>query len=113
MQGGVSYLSQMYQQFGNWFQALEAYNAGPGAVSSGNVPSSSQTYATGILAASGVPSGIPTTTPLATSDTGLPASLDSGILDFSGSGTSFGGSDTVFWLGAALLGIGLLWWAKG
>lgn len=112
VQGGVSYLSELYQQFGNWFQALEAYNAGPTAVSSGRVPSSSQTYATDVLAASGVPSEVSATTPLGTSDTGLLASLDSGVLDFSASGSSSGGSDLAFWVGAALLGVGLIWWAS-
>ena len=111
VQGGVSDLSQLYQQFGDWFQALEAYNAGPGAVQSGNVPSSSQTYAADVLAASGVPSEVSATTPLGTSDTGLLASLDTGILDFSGGATASGGLDPVFWLGAVLLGVGLLWWA--
>jgi hypothetical protein len=111
VQGGVSYLLQMYQKFGNWFQALEAYNAGPGAVSSGRVPSSSQTYATDVLAASGLPSEIPATTPLGTSDTGLLASLDSGVFDFSGSVAPSGGLDPAIWVGVALLGVGLIWWA--
>lgn len=30
---GVSYLSQMYARFGNWPQALAAYNGGPGNIS--------------------------------------------------------------------------------
>jgi hypothetical protein len=30
--GGMRYLSQQYKQFGNWGNALAAYNAGPGAV---------------------------------------------------------------------------------
>jgi hypothetical protein len=112
VEGGVSYLSQMYQKFGNWFQALEAYNAGPTAVSSGRVPSSSQTYAADVLAASGVPSEIPATAPLGTSDTGLLASLDSGVLDFSGSVADSGGLDPAIWVGVALLGVGLIWWAS-
>jgi len=111
VQGGVSYLSQLYQRFGNWFQALEAYNAGPTAVSSGRVPSSSQSYAAGILAASGVPSEVSATTPLPGADTGLLASLDSGILDFSGSVAPSDGLDPAIWVGVALLGAGLIWWA--
>ena len=112
VQGGVSYLSQLYNRFGNWFTALEAYNAGPTAVSQGRIPASSQSYAAGILAASGVPSEVSATTPLGTSETGLPASLDAGILDFSGSTMPSGGLDPAFWLGAALLGVGIIWWAS-
>ena len=51
IQGGIQFLKKMYDQFGDWGSALMAYNAGPGAVSSGKVPSSSQSYAAGILAA--------------------------------------------------------------
>jgi len=54
--GGVRYLSQMYQQFGDWGTALEAYNAGPGKVTSGTVPSSSVSYASDILASAGLDS---------------------------------------------------------
>ncbi len=53
--GGVSYLAQMYNQFGNWQDALAAYNWGPGnvkrAISSGApYPQSVEKYVTSILA---------------------------------------------------------------
>lgn len=48
IQGGLQYLQQMYQKFGNWTQALEAYNAGP----AGNLAGSSG-YAASILANAG------------------------------------------------------------
>lgn len=35
LKGSAMYLSNQYNTFGNWKQALAAYNAGPGAVSSG------------------------------------------------------------------------------
>ena len=35
VQGGLTYLSQMFQKFGNWFDALSAYNAGPGNLKAG------------------------------------------------------------------------------
>lgn len=44
---GASYLASLFGQFGNWSQALQAYNAGPGAVSSGS--QAGQGYATGVL----------------------------------------------------------------
>jgi hypothetical protein len=57
IQGGLSLLSQYYQQFGNWTQALEAYNQGPGslntALAAGSTPVSAG-YASSILASSGV-----------------------------------------------------------
>jgi hypothetical protein len=50
VQGGITYLKQMYDRFGDWSTALLAYNAGPGAVSSGKVPPSSQSYMANIMA---------------------------------------------------------------
>ena len=47
--GGVSYLAEQYQRFGSWDQALAAYNAGPGAVSRGQIPSSTESYVEKIL----------------------------------------------------------------
>lgn len=59
IQGGLTYLQQMYNQFGNWPEALEAYNEGPGAlasqISAGTTPTS-QAYASTILANANLPS---------------------------------------------------------
>jgi len=33
LDGGAKYLASLFQQFGNWTDALKAYNGGPGAVS--------------------------------------------------------------------------------
>ena len=49
IQGGISLLSQLYNQFGNWSQALAAYNAGPGAVTSGKIPASTNSYVNSVL----------------------------------------------------------------
>jgi Predicted soluble lytic transglycosylase fused to an ABC-type amino acid-binding protein len=50
----AKYDAQNYKQFGNWTQALEAYNEGPTAVSSGTVYPQASTYASTILSNSGV-----------------------------------------------------------
>ena len=51
IQGGVAYLAQMYAMFGDWNDALAAYNWGPGNVSNsgGAWPSSVANYVTGVL----------------------------------------------------------------
>lgn len=52
--GGISYLKQLYSKFGNWSDALAAYNWGPGNVSSGSaVPTSVGQYVTNVLNAAG------------------------------------------------------------
>ena len=45
IQGGVSYLAQLYNQFGDWATALAAYNCGPGN------PQGCTGYASSVLAA--------------------------------------------------------------
>jgi transglycosylase-like protein with SLT domain len=51
---GVAYLGQLLTQYnGDQSKALAAYNAGPGAVASGNIPSSTQSYVAAVLANQG------------------------------------------------------------
>jgi soluble lytic murein transglycosylase-like protein len=52
--GGTTYLSQLYAKYGNWFDALAAYNWGPGKVdrakaNGSDYPDSVNAYASGIL----------------------------------------------------------------
>lgn len=59
IQGGVSYLAQMFSQFGDWPTALAAYNWGPGnvqkALAAGRqFPAGVQDYATKVLAGASV-----------------------------------------------------------
>ncbi len=50
--GGLTYLKQMFNQFGSWDLALAAYNAGPTQVASGSIPFSTQQYVASILGTS-------------------------------------------------------------
>ena len=52
--GGIRYLAQLYNQFGNWESALAAYNGGPGNMARGTTPSISWDYARSVLAAVGL-----------------------------------------------------------
>jgi len=65
--GGLTYLRQMYDRFGDWATALAAYNAGPGRVASGApLPAETQGYVARILGAVGLgpsPPGQPDPTP--------------------------------------------------
>ena len=62
IQGGVTYLAQMFNKYGDWWTALAAYNWGPAnvdkAIARGKDPSTwpSAGYATSTLAAAGVSS---------------------------------------------------------
>ena len=50
IQGGVEYDAQLYKQYGNWTQALEAYNEGPGNLAAGKSQSDgAAAYAQNIL----------------------------------------------------------------
>lgn len=75
--GGLNLLSQYYQQFGNWTQALEAYNEGPGAlqkqIAAGTTPVS-EGYATSILSSAGISDSTDTSTSADTAS--LTSSLD-------------------------------------
>lgn len=50
VQGGLTLLSQLYNQYGNWDDALQAYNGGPGSVGKPVV----QAYASDVLAKAGM-----------------------------------------------------------
>lgn len=53
----ANYLSSLYHQFGSWYDALVAYNWGPGNLSSQGIlsaPSVSLNYANGILTGAGI-----------------------------------------------------------
>lgn len=104
--GGLSLLQQYYNEFGNWTEALEAYNEGPAALqaqlNAGQTPTS-QGYADSILAAAGMTSSTSDSTDSSDlSDSSLSdTSDDSDILDSLSDST--GVSSTILLGGAALL----------
>lgn len=49
LNAGFKYLASLYKKYGNWTQALEAYNEGPGRLDSGVVYSDATKYAQDIL----------------------------------------------------------------
>jgi hypothetical protein len=57
-QAGLSYLASLYKQYGNWSDALIAYNEGPGAFAAHGAYPVSQSYADSILAAAGLDASI-------------------------------------------------------
>jgi hypothetical protein len=80
--GGLQLLEQYYNQYGNWTEALEAYNEGPNALNAqlaaGQTPTSAG-YASSILTASGLDTSSDSTDTTDSSDTGdSDASGDSG-----------------------------------
>ena len=101
VEGGVSLLASLYNQFGNWSDALAAYNAGPTNLAAG------QGYASSILGSINLDSS------------GAVASADNGGDIFTASdlftpdSSSGLGTSPWVWAAVALAGFGLLWWAMG
>ena len=102
--GGVRYLGQLYSRFGNWFQALEAYNGGQGNVQRGTVSSAAQQYANAIVGQAPADSAIASPSGL-DQLTLLPPDLGQPDSDGSQSGLS------LLAIGALALGAAALVWA--
>jgi hypothetical protein len=99
-QAGLSYLSQLYAEFGDWNLALEAYNGGPSHVSAGTVSSAATSYADSILASIGdLFSPVPTLQADASPSFGFDLTTPDGYL----SGAAIAA--------LALAGVGLVVWA--
>jgi hypothetical protein len=112
IEGGVRYLSNLFGQFGDWQTALEAYNGGPTNVRRGTVSPAAQSYAESILSAAGLDS------PVSPGFPSVPAGSEAvtepeydWMAASSTSGLDFGSPMVLG--GLALLGVGLLLWARG
>ena len=46
--GGLRYLLQQYRRFGNWWDALAAYNGGPHNVARGTISAGARAYASAL-----------------------------------------------------------------
>jgi len=106
---GAKYLSQLYSQYGNWNDALIAYNEGPGNFANQGVFPSSQAYADAILQNSGIQTPTP---PLSDSSGGTGDGTDSSLFDLSSLQDSSGGLSPLAWAGIAAAALGVLWVAS-
>jgi hypothetical protein len=107
--GGLTYLSQLYQQTGDWGTALEAYNGGLSHVQNGTVSTAAQSYSASVLAAAGMsPDSSATLAPAAASDDSVAAADSS---DDSAITADVGVSSTVLVGGAIALAGLVAWWA--
>ena len=115
---GVSLLASLYSQYdGDVTQTLWAYNAGPGSVASGNMPTSTQSYVPAVTAAmSDYGTTLPSDTDLTGADLDLSdlsdttgtdlSSISSSVSDFLATDVTIGGYDIPGYAVAA--GVGLL-----
>lgn len=106
IEGGLKYDQQMYNQFGNWNDALVAYNEGPGTLSSGTVYPGAQTYASGILTTSG------NSASSSSSDSSGSSSADSGDDSSGGSSDTVGSGVSTGLIVAGVALLGLLFWVS-
>jgi hypothetical protein len=101
---GVGYLASLYQQFGDWATALAAYNAGPGNVSKGIIPKSTQSYVSSVLGTAGAGDSGAAAGPLVVDDSTDVLSSDMAALEPAG-------IDPSLVAPLIVLGIGALAWA--
>lgn len=97
IQGGVAYLQQLYAQFGNWNAAVAAYNAGPGRVASGSIPTSTQGYVSKVMSIVSALAG----------GAGL---TDSGGLFDTSAGLTSSTGPPVAAIALGVLGLLVVWW---
>jgi len=104
IQGGEKYLQQLYNQFGDWNEALMAYNEGPGALQAqlnAGVTPTSTGYAQTILSNAGITNADVS----GPSDVPLDGEDDTGQLD---SSSAFLGLSNGAWIAIAAAAAGLV-----
>lgn len=92
--GGIGLLAQLFNKYGNWSQALSAYNSGS--------PNGSPSYASSVLAAAGSPPSLPPATGL---DLSADDAGDGAVIDASAAPMS-----PVLIGGIIVAGVALAWW---
>jgi soluble lytic murein transglycosylase-like protein len=103
VQGGLSYLSQLYNQLGDWTLALEAYNGGASHVTAGTVSSAAKSYAQSIMDSIGNLFNPSPAVPTLEASTFPSFGFDLATPDGGLSGTA--------WIALGLAGLGLAVWA--
>ena len=94
--GGVSFLAQLYQRYGNWTAALSAYNSGS--------PTRSTGYANSVLAIAGGDPGVSSSAALTIPDSSM---LEGSTQSFA---DSLGIDPSVLIIGGVAGALVLLWW---
>jgi len=92
--GGISFLAQLFQKYGNWTAALSAYNSGS--------PTRSTGYANSVLAIAGGDPGAASVQP--------PVPNGSSFVDRPTVPDSFGIDPNLLIVGGVLGALALLWW---
>jgi len=81
---GAALLQTYYNQYGNWTQALEAYNQGPGSIASNGASTGTMDYASQVLANAGIDPNLSAMGPTDISgSTDVTGGGDSTLFDFS------------------------------
>lgn len=112
--GGTAYLAQLYAEYGNWEDALTAYNWGPGNVSkygADAAPASTQSYVANVLSNAGLTGEIsnPAAAPEYSTvvDTMTATGEPEDLVD---DGTAATSDNSWIWWTAAIAGGGLAAW---
>ena len=97
VQGGVSFLAQLYAKYGNWPQALSAYNSGS--------PNGSPSYATSVLGIAGNFGAAAPALPAS-----LPDVIDAADVSAADNSSTFGIDPNLLIIGGIAAALAVVWW---